>query len=535
MITSDDKTIYSFVERQCRINPHASAIEFDNICWSYGELDAYINELKYLLSHTKFQMCSPVAIYAEKSPKSIAAIFAVSALGGTFVPINPALKKNQIERILKDCRANILVIPYWNHAKFNDLSIQNSELSVINIDNIYNGVESLSEKPDNVLCASDCLVQSKSSVSATKCSQDIAAILYTSGSTGFPKGVMLSHRNLLEGTASVLDYLNITSEDKILALLPISFDYGLNQITTAFSAGATIVLMNYLIPRDTLNLVVTHQITGIAAVPHVWAKLAALSWPTAATKSLRYITNSGGPISKSLSSKLQQILEDTSIYLMYGFTEAFRSTYLPPDMVHKKPNSIGLPIPGAEVYISRKNGEQCNDNETGELIHGGPHVSLGYYNNIEATNNRFFTKSLNGDLVRFARSGDLAYRDSDGYFHFVARDSELIKTMGYRVSPYEVESVLLDNPLVFEVCAVGVEQDDDSEIILVVLTKSHSLSLADLRQFCIKEMPSYMIPTDFVTIEDFPLNQNGKIDKETVKQIANDHHRLNIIKTSDET
>jgi len=215
--------------------------------------------------------------------------------------------------------------------------------------------------------------------------QDMAAILYTSGSTGQPKGVVLSHINLIEGAKSVADYLDNTAEDKLLAVLPFSFDYGLSQLTTAFLSGASVVLLEYLMPRDVVNAVARYQITGLASVPPLWIQLAELDWPKEASNSLRYFTNSGGAMPGATLSQLMSALPDTAPYLMYGLTEAFRSTYLHPDEISNRPGSMGKAIPNAEILVINQRGKICQSHEEGELVHKGVHVAMGYWQAEEKT------------------------------------------------------------------------------------------------------------------------------------------------------
>jgi acyl-CoA ligase (AMP-forming) (exosortase A-associated) len=274
---------------------------------------------------------------------------------------------------------------------------------------------------------------------------DMAAILYTSGSTGKPKGVVLSHRNMVTGAKSVASYLENRTSDRILAVLPFSFDYGFSQLSTSFVAGACCVLMDYLLPRDVLRAVERKSITGLAAVPPLWVQLAALLWPASVRKHLRYITNSGGAMPGATLAALRAALPDTKVFLMYGLTEAFRSTYLSPDQVERRPDSIGKAIPNAEILVVREDGSRCAPGEPGELVHRGSLVSLGYWNDRQKTAERF--RPAPGQdpglvLTELAVwSGDTVRTDEEGYIYFIGRRDEMIKTSGYRVSP-RVEEIV---------------------------------------------------------------------------------------------
>ena len=346
---------------------------------------------------------------------------------------------------------------------------------------------------------------------------DIASILYTSGSTGKPKGVILSHRNLTCGAESVCAYLENHTNDKILAALPFSFDYGLNQLTTSFLCNATCVLMNYLLPRDILTVAEKLSITGLAGVPPIWNQLADLKWSNEIANSLRYITNSGGHMPQPLIKKLQAKLPKTKIFLMYGLTEAFRSTYLNPNLIDKKPDSIGKAIPNAEILVVRPDGSECDTNEPGELVHRGPHVAMGYWNNSEKTCERFkvdpqaLSEITTQQLAVW--SGDIVKKDKDGFLYFVSRADEMIKTSGYRVSPSEIEEVFNQSGLIKEVCAFGVPHPKLGAAIFVVLVSNQNNITESIKPILSKQLPNYMLPAHIESVDDIPKNANGKFDR----------------------
>jgi acyl-CoA ligase (AMP-forming) (exosortase A-associated) len=352
----------------------------------------------------------------------------------------------------------------------------------------------------------------------------MAAILYTSGSTGKPKGVVLSHRNLLVGADSVVDYLGNHGDDRLLAVLPFSFDYGLSQLTTAFTVGARAVLMDYLVARDVVTAVEREGITGLAAVPPLWIQLAQLSWPAAAQANLRYLTNSGGVMPRATLMALRQSLPSTRIFLMYGLTEAFRSTYLPPDELERRPDSMGRAIPNAEVMVVRKDGSRCGPNEPGELVHRGSLVTLGYWNAPEQTAERFRPAPGQAHGLTLAEpavwSGDIVRMDEDGYLYFIGRKDDLIKTSGYRVSPTEVEEVLYGSGLVAEAAALGIPHPLLGQAVVAVIKPlgQHCHS-ADLLAHCKRHLPNFMIPLQVITRAALPRNPNGKIDR---KQLASE-------------
>ncbi|HHJ81209.1 MAG TPA: acyl-CoA ligase (AMP-forming), exosortase A system-associated, partial [Candidatus Tenderia electrophaga] len=357
---------------------------------------------------------------------------------------------------------------------------------------------------------------------------DMAAILYTSGSTGKPKGVVLSHRNMVTGAHSVAEYLENRAEDNLLAVLPFSFDYGFSQLTTAFSVGASVVLMDYLLPRDVINAIAKYQITGLAAVPPLWNQLSTLSWPEEAQTSLRYITNSGGAMPLHTLSELQAALPQTQPYLMYGLTEAFRSTYLAPEQLQHRPESMGKAIPNAEVMVVHEDGSSCAPGETGELVHRGSLVAMGYWNDPEKTAERFRPtpgQSAGLPLPEMAVwSGDQVKMDEEGYLYFVGRKDEMIKTSGYRVSPTEVEEILYRSGLVSEAVALGVPHPMLGQAIVAVISPQNmdDFDLNQLRQTCVKQLPNFMMPAEFITQQTLPRNPNGKVNRRLLSDELSD-------------
>jgi acyl-CoA ligase (AMP-forming) (exosortase A-associated) len=395
------------------------------------------------------------AIFLPKGIEECWAIFAVSLAGGVFVPLNSLLRPKQIRHIIGDCGARILIT---SRAQF--ASLEGELVGLAHPPDVV-FVEDLNEKFGGDL--GQAIDQCPLGLNATV-GEDLAAILYTSGSTGSPKGVMLSHRNLLAGCRIVRTYLKITFEERILSILPFSFDYGLNQLLTTIEQGATIVLLNFRFGDEIVRAIDQHAITGLAGVPTVWAILAraAPSLQHTSLPSLRYITNSGGPVPTETVRRLRTLIPSTQIYLMYGLTEAFRSTYLPPEEIDRRPTSIGKAIPETEVFILTADERRAKPGEAGTLVHRGPTVSRGYWNRPEDTErvlrqNPFVPAVKGGDIVCY--SGDLAYSDEEGFFYFIGRNDAMIKSSGYRISPTEVEEALMATGAFRQVAAIGLPDE----------------------------------------------------------------------------
>lgn len=506
--------------------PEKCALQFKQQDFSYLDLNHEINSFASGLTALGLKRHDRVGVYLPKTPQNVISLFGASAAGGVFVPINPVLKSPQVQHILNDCDVKVLVTSSDRLKALTDVVNQCPALEQIiltdKLPDTWPGRAKL-----QLFEALSAGVTPRSPVT----DQDMAAILYTSGSTGKPKGVVLSHRNLICGAHSVSAYLENSSDDVILALLPLSFDYGLSQLTTAFFVGATAVLMDFLLPNDVVKAVDRYNVTGLAAVPPLWQQLLKANWSDETGKKLRYFTNSGGAMPGVTLEKLRQTFSNASPYLMYGLTEAFRSTYLPPELIDQKPGSMGKAIPNAEVMVVRADGTECDADEPGELVHRGPHVSMGYWNAPEKTSERFkpVPKQVNGlvltEMAVF--SGDTVRKDSEGFLYFVGRKDEMIKTSGYRVSPSEIEEACYQAAdEVAEVIATGVSDNELGQAIVVYLAlkKPGSLDEATLLTKCKRELPNFMHPKYLEICDSLPRNPNGKVDRALLAEQAKEKY-----------
>ncbi|MDE1464989.1 acyl-CoA ligase (AMP-forming), exosortase A system-associated [Spartinivicinus poritis] len=518
--------LHELAIKQSAITPEAVALGYKEQVYSYQEVVDNIWQVANGLVKQGLNRHERVAVYLPKLPKTVFSMMGTSAAGGVFVPVNPILKPDQVRYILQDCNVRILIT---SAARLKQLSLELSQCHDLRQVVL---VDEMSIEPNNSLpiIPWQALLDSSHQRLATRSiDMDMAAILYTSGSTGRPKGVVLSHRNMVTGAHSVATYLANTPQDKILAVLPFSFDYGLSQLTTAFSVGACCYLMDYLLPRDVIKAVNKYKITGLAAVPPLWVQLADLSWPEITTKHLRYITNSGGAMPTATLTKLQQQLPDTAPYLMYGLTEAFRSSYLPPNELTKRPTSMGKAIPNAELLVINEAGEECEANEPGELVHRGSLVALGYWNDQARTQERFkpMPNPINGiPATEIAVwSGDLVKKDEEGFLYFIGRNDDMIKTSGYRVSPTEVEEVVYASSLVGEVAALGMPHPQLGQAIVLAVTPRDTTPIDEvaITNVCKQKLPGFMVPQQIVSFQLLPRNPNGKIDRKAlINALSND-------------
>jgi acyl-CoA ligase (AMP-forming) (exosortase A-associated) len=518
-INSMPELLHQAIALHAQRNPDSTALIFKDMHINYAGLQSHICAAASGFLGLGVEAGERIAVYLPKTPETVYTIFAASAAGCSFVPINPLLKARQVGYILRDCNVRILVTSNQRLHQLSDILADCPDLqTVVTID-----PEPSKPSPTINLLTWSQLGSAKNPPQAhTRIDADMVAILYTSGSTGSPKGVILSHRNMVCGANSVAQYLCNTENDRLLAVLPLSFDAGLSQLTTAFSVGASVVLMDYLLPRDVIRAISRYNVTGLAAVPPLWNQLVTLDWPEEAVASVRYITNTGGAMPKATTTSLQEILPDADIYLMYGLTEAFRSTYLPPDQVEKRPDSIGKAIPNAEILVINARGELCASGEPGELVHRGALVAMGYWNDPAKTAERFRPVPNQWAQLPITElavwSGDQVKADDEGFLYFINRKDEMIKTSGYRVSPTEVEEIVYESGLINDAVAIGLPHPTVGQAIFLAVTNVKS-QLEDhvlkerLLSYCRQEMPGFMVPQTIVVLDRLPQNQNGKIDR----------------------
>jgi acyl-CoA ligase (AMP-forming) (exosortase A-associated) len=509
--------LHQIVADSARRRPHAPALTFKDETVTYGELQDRVTAFAAGVSALGIERGDRVAIYLDKRIETVVSIFGTSAAGGVFVPVNPVLKAKQVAYILEDCSVRVLVTTAER------LELLGEELAGSSVEHVVVLGDTAPAAGDLDMRAWGAFLGTGPVPEPGVIDIDMAAILYTSGSTGKPKGVVLSHRNVLTGGASVSQYLGNHEDDVILAALPLSFDAGFSQLTTGFTVGAHVVLINYLLARDVVRLCAKHQVTGLTAVPPLWIQLTEQEWPEEATGSLRYFANTGGRMPKATLNKLRALFPHAKPFLMYGLTEAFRSTYLDPAEVDRRPDSIGKAIPNAEILVVRPDGTRCEPGEEGELVHRGALVAMGYWNDPARTAERF--KPAPGREAGITTtelavwSGDLVKTDEEGFLYFVGRNDEMIKTSGYRVSPMEIEEVAYATGLVRDAVALGVDDPRlGQRIVLIVSPAAGELDaealLAELRQ----QLPLYMVPSDVIVRSELPRSPNNKFDRSLLRQ-----------------
>jgi acyl-CoA ligase (AMP-forming) (exosortase A-associated) len=510
------------VVESARRSPGAPALTFDEATLTYAELADEIERFSGALRAAGIGGGNRVAVYLEKRIETVVAMFGAAAAGAAFVPVNPLLRAAQVRHIAANCEVRVLVTTIERWRLLEDELGENHSLELVIL------VGEHAEPPAGGgrrfadwggFSAGHAPLDQGAGIDL-----DMAAIFYTSGSTGLPKGVVLSHRNLVAGAESVAEYLGNDAGDRILAVLPLSFDAGFSQLTTAFAAGAHVILTNYRLPGDVVRLCARHRITGLTGVPPLWIQLIEQDWPPDATEQMRYFANTGGRMPRSTLDRLRQIFTGADPFLMYGLTEAFRSTYLDPREVDQRPDSIGKAIPNAEVMVVREDGSRCAPGEHGELVHRGALVSLGYWNDEAATAERFRPAPGRDPALQVPEvavwSGDLVVADEEGFLYFVGRADEMIKTSGYRVSPAEVEEAAYETGLVRDAVALGIEDPRlGQRIVLIVSPEGQTEEfepegvIAALR----KRLPLYMVPRQVEVLDELPRSPNGKFDRQAIR------------------
>ena len=481
-----------------------TALQLREEAMDYQALNLRVGQLSFWLTGQGLSAGDRVASWLSKSETACLIPLAAARAGLVHVPVNPLLKHAQVAHILSDSGAKALIA---NAARLKTLE-------------------------DSDVPAGCALHDEKQSLATWRSLQDslppsdadpgmLAAILYTSGSTGKPKGVMLSHANMWLGAVSVAHYLKLERDDRTLCVLPLSFDYGQNQLLSAWFAGGQAVPLDYLTPRDVVKACAKYRITTLAAVPPLWVQLTEQQWPDDAVRSMRRLTNSGGALTAALVRRLRTRFNDADIYAMYGLTEAFRSTYLDPALIDSNPLSMGRAVPFAEIMVVNDAGTDAAPGEEGELVHAGPLVAQGYWQDKSRSKKRFRPapafSAYGGTAVW---SGDRVKRDADDLLYFVGRHDAMIKSSGNRISPAEIENVALSVEGVFEAAAVGVPDIRLGHKIMLFVRGTGNDVRERLAGKLKHELPNFMVPHRIIELDAFPKNPNGKFDRIALMALA---------------
>lgn len=512
-----DFLIHHMLRTTALRSPQQEAVVHKKQRLTYSEVAQKTAGLALGLRNCGLQPGDRLGIYLDSSIPQVLAIFATSQAGGVFVPINTLLLPQQVVHIANDSQMKGLIT---TAGKLATLSSAIRDLTALEFVVIVADKEvpeiSLTTHNFEQLCQLDPPLKWQDMA----IEKDLAALIYTSGSTGKPKGVMLNHAQIMAGSSIVSEYLKISQSDRILAVLPFSFDAGLNQLTTAFQQGSTLVLISFTFAREIIQTLIQEKITALAGVPTLWGLMVQprSSMSKHQFPHLRYITNTGGKMPQTVLATLREYLPQTQIFLMYGLTEAFRSTYLPPDQLDLRPTSIGKAIPNTEILVVNDDGQPCKPGEVGELVHRGPTVSLGYWGQPELTAQRLrdhpFHPPEFGNQEKVCYSGDLVTMDEEKFLYFVSRRDAMIKSSGFRISPTEVEEVLMASNKLQAAAVVGIPDDLLGQAIKAFVVKGEDTELNEesLLEFCTARLPRYAIPKQIEILDKLPQTSSGKVD-----------------------
>ena len=518
-----DFLIHHLLRTTALRSPEKEALVYKKTRLTYGEVARQTASLAMGLRDGGLQKGDRLGIYLDASVAQVLSIFATSQAGGVFVPINTLLFPQQVVHIANDCQMKVLIT---TASKLTNLGSAIEEMTTLE----FVVVVPDKELPKMSLTTYDlerlCQSAEPQIWQDWSIEKDLAALIYTSGSTGKPKGVMLNHAQIMAGSSIVSDYLQIKASDRILAVLPFSFDAGLNQLTTAFQQGSTLVLISFTFAREIVQTLIQEEITALAGVPTLWGLLIQPRSSMAKHQfpHLRYITNTGGKMPQTVLATLREYLPNTEIFLMYGLTEAFRSTYLPPEQLDMRPMSIGKAIPNTEILVVNDEGKSCKPGEVGELVHRGPTVSMGYWGQPELTARRLrnhpFHPEEFGEQEKVCYSGDLVTTDEEGFLYFVSRRDTMIKSSGFRISPTEVEEVLMASKKLEAAAVVGIPDDLLGQAIkaFVVRGENAELDIESLLRFCAEKLPRYAIPKQVEILNKLPQTASGKVNYSALRK-----------------
>jgi long-chain acyl-CoA synthetase len=478
---------------------------------SFADLDRASDRVARTLVVNGLEPGARAAILMDNCWEAVASIFAVLKAGGVFVPLNPSTKHDKLAYILNDCRVSVLItqsrlMPTVNAATVRGTSLLFSLIAGSSPNDLSTSRLSFEE----ALTTTEPAILPHPGIEL-----DLAMLMYTSGSTGFPKGVMMTHQNVIAAATSITTYLEISSGDIILNVLPISFDYGLYQVLMAVKTGAAVVLEKvFAFPQTMLDTIKAEKVTMLPIVPTMAAMILQMKSISGADfPDLRSITNTAAALPPAHIERLQGLFPQVKLYSMYGLTECKRCTYLPPDELVRRPGSVGIAIPGTEAYVVRDDGSRAAPGETGELVIRGPHVMKGYWGNPEATARVLRDGPFPWEKVLY--TGDLFRTDPEGFLYFVGRKDDIIKSRGEKVSPKEIENVLYQLPEIVEAAVVGVPDPILGHAIeaVVALAAGAELTERDIIRHCATHLEDFMVPKLIRFRDALPKTDSGKISR----------------------
>ena len=506
------------LEFSCLNHPLKTAAIFKEKEYSYEELTECAKNLAFHLVNTGIEKGDRIAIYMNNSWQSIVSIYGITLAGGVFLVINPQTKANKLNYILKDSGSKIVISSGNLHS---ELSLAIKELNEIN-ELILTEGEVLTNDSAFEFTNFEEIISSSEIVNLPKIiPNDLAALIYTSGSTGFPKGVMMTHQSMVFTSWSLIEYLRLTENERIMLVLPLAFDYGLYQLIMAITIGGTLIIEHsFNFPPTIFRQIEKLKPTIFPGVPSIYAMMIATHKKTGLTfDCIEKITNTAAALPEEFIADLKKIFPNALIFKMYGLTECKRVCYLEPELNDEKPNSVGKAIPGTEVFLLSPEGNRVGPGETGILHVRGPHVMAGYWNNEELSNKMLKPGLIPGERVLCAH--DLFKMDEDGFLYFLGRNDDIIKTRGEKVSPVEVENIIYKIAGIKEVVVLGFPDVILGESIVAFITTHDQITIQEreIQQECMAQLEPFMVPQKIILLSEMPKSSNGKFDKSELKKL----------------
>jgi long-chain acyl-CoA synthetase len=505
--------VQDFLENAAVRFPAKTALICQGQRLTYPEINSKANHLAQALRAHGVSRGDRVAIYMPNSVATVVGIFAALKAGAVFVVVNHTTKKDKLAYILNNCTASALLVESRRAHLVQELFSEVPSLKVCFFDG---GPVEDQISQSSLPCVNLAAVETDypdEQLPHINIDLDLACLIYTSGSTGDPKGVMSDHSNMVFAASSIIEYLGNVEDDIVIDVLPLSFDYGLYQLLMVFKFGGTLVLeQSFAYPAAILQTLERERVTGLPGVPTVFSILVKMDLSPYDMSSLRYLTNTAAALPPSHILQLKEKFPQATLFSMYGLTETKRTLYLPPDQLPVRPGSVGIPIPGTEAWVEDDEGHRLGADEVGELVVRGRHVMRGYWNDPVTSAVRFRPGKISGE--RLCYTGDLFRMDSDGFFYFVGRKDDIIKSRGEKVAPKEVENVLYMLPGVVEAAVVGVDDPVLGQAVKAFLVvEGNSLTEKQVLAHCRANLEDFMIPRYVEFRDQLEKTSSGKIKK----------------------
>jgi long-chain acyl-CoA synthetase len=505
--------VQDFLHNSAERHPGKVALVCDGLRLTYAEIDAAADRLANALIEQGVLRGDRVVIYMPNSVPVVVGIFAALKAGGVFVVVNATTRADKLEYILSNCCAAAIITDLRNLSMLDRLvtSVPSLKCAVIS------GAQ-IDQIPDHgelpVLGYNQIQINYPARRPAeVNIDLDLACLIYTSGSTGDPKGVMSDHSNVVFAASSIISYLGNVPEDIVIAVLPLSFDYGLYQLLMVFKFGGTLVLeRSFAYPAVILKRMETEKVTGFPGVPTVFSLLLNIDLSPYDLSALRYLSNTAAALPVSHIQQIRQKFPWATLFSMYGLTETKRTLYLPPEQLDTRPDSVGIAIPGTEVWLVDESDNRLPPGSTGELVVRGRHVMRGYWNDPVTTSQRYRPGPIPGEHLCY--TGDIFRMDEQGYLYFLSRKDDIIKSRGEKVAPKEVENVLYAIPGVVEAAVVGVNDPVLGQAIKAfVVFDGIELTEADVLRHCRAHLEDFMVPQRVEFRAELPKTSSGKVKK----------------------